>query len=108
MSQPPKFDSVSPPEQLDLRALVRPVWRRKWVVALIVVIAGAGTYALVSRMPKRYSASTRLFIEVADPASAVNSTQPPAAPSPENMADLATLFTAQGITAAVDRRLDIP
>lgn len=95
-------------DTIDLHAYVRPIWRWKWVIALIVAVAAAGTYFLSSRQPKHYVASSSVYIKVADPAAAVESTQPPAAPTAQNMQDLATLFTAQTITTAVYRQLRVP
>jgi len=95
-------------EAIDLRAYARPLWRWKWVVVLIVAIAAGGTYFLSSRQPKRYVASTSVYIKVADPAAAVGLAQPPGAPTAQNMQDLATLFAAQAITTAVYKQLGKP
>src|SRR5581483_8666047 len=95
-------------DSLDLRAYARPLWRWKWVIVLIVVVAGVGTYYISSRQAKRYVSSTRVYVEVADPAAAVEATQPPGPPNAQDMQDLATLFTAQAITTAVYKQLDRP
>ncbi len=52
------------------------IWQRKWLVALIVVIAAGGTYAIAAhrqapRQPRIYSASAQVYIEVADPTTLV-------------------------------------
>jgi Mrp family chromosome partitioning ATPase/capsular polysaccharide biosynthesis protein len=106
-SQQPSIEPSNLPEAVDLRALARPVWRWKWVVLLIVVVAAAGTYALTSHLAKHYTASTRVYVSVVDPAADVNSTQPTALPTAQNMQDLATLFTAEAITTTVNKRLGL-
>ena len=110
MTQPTFPQPPSEQDRLDLRAYLRPVWRWKWVVVLIVVIATGGTYYLSSRQAKQYVSSTNVYIVVADPAAAVGSPElqllgPPTA---QNMADLATLFTAQSVEAAVYQQLHLP
>jgi Mrp family chromosome partitioning ATPase/capsular polysaccharide biosynthesis protein len=42
---------------------LRPLWSRKWLILMVVVLATAGTYAYYTEAPKRYAASTRLFVE---------------------------------------------
>jgi succinoglycan biosynthesis transport protein ExoP len=107
MSQPTFPQPPSDEDRLDLRAYLRPVWRWKWVVVLIVGIATAGTYFLSSRQPKQYVSSTPVYIVVADPAAAVGSPQLQllGPPSAQNMQDLAT---AQSVAAAVYQRLHLP
>jgi succinoglycan biosynthesis transport protein ExoP len=110
MTQPTFPPPPTEQDRIDLRAYLRPVWRWKWVVVLIVIIATGGTYYLSSRQPKQYVSSTPVYIVVADPAAAVGSPElqllgPPTA---QNMADLATLFTAQSVEAAVYQQLHLP
>jgi Mrp family chromosome partitioning ATPase len=95
-------------EALDLGAYLRPVWRRKWVVLLVVVVAAGGTYFLESRQPKRYVSSTSVLIQDADPAAAVDATEPVSPPTPQQMVDLASVFTDQAITATVYKDLRMP
>lgn len=94
-------------EALDLRAYLRPIWRRKWIILLIVVIAAAATYFLSSRQQKQYAASTRLFVQVADPTqNIISGTQ--GSPSTASLADVAQLATSQSVTDAVSQRLRMP
>jgi Mrp family chromosome partitioning ATPase len=108
MNQPSTTASGSTQGTVDLRAFMRPLRRWKWVVVLIVLVAGGGTYFLSSRLPKHYVSSTRVYVEVVDPAAAVESPQLSTAPSAQDMQDVASLFTAQAITAAVDTKLGLP
>jgi len=88
-----RFDdthAAPPAETLDLRAYARPVWRWKWVIGLIVVIAAAGTYFISSRRAKQYVASTQVYVAVADPtalAGAAALLEPVAAFATDEVAD---------------------
>ncbi|HET9118580.1 MAG TPA: AAA family ATPase [Pseudonocardiaceae bacterium] len=96
-------------ETLDLRAYLKPIWRRKWVVVLVAVIAAAGAYAYSATRPKAYTTSTHVYVENADPTAVLT---PGAAssgpPTPQQLQDIATLFTAQSVTSAVSRKLGMP
>jgi Mrp family chromosome partitioning ATPase/capsular polysaccharide biosynthesis protein len=96
-------------DTLDLRAYLRPVWRWKWIVLAITLLAGAGTYVITSREHKTYVASTEVYVQNADPVTSVNITNPqaPGPPSAQALQDIATLFTGQSITATVYRRLHL-
>ena len=103
------------PEELDLRSYLRPLLRRKWIILAIVILAAAGTYFLSSRQPKQYSASTKLYVEVADPTlnitSATVSGNPVNAsvtPNVQAIADVAQLITSQSITTSVRNMLGRP
>jgi len=113
MNRPSDVDPVigqqgqSQGDTLDLRAYARPIWRWKWVVLAITLLAAGGTYALTSREPKTYVTSTLVYVQNADPAASV-SNQAPGPPSAQQLQDLATLFTGDNITTTVYRRLGIP
>jgi Mrp family chromosome partitioning ATPase/capsular polysaccharide biosynthesis protein len=94
-------------DTLDLRAYLRPIWRWKWLVLLIAVLAAGGTYALTSREPKTYQTSTLVYVQNADPASSLGG-QSSGPPSAQQLQDLATLFTGEKLTEAVYRRLGLP
>ena len=93
---------------LDLRAYVRPIWRWKWMVLMIAILAAAGTYVLTSREQKTYVTSTLVFVRDADPAVDVGAGVPSSPPSSEALQNIATLFTGQFITATVYRQLNLP
>lgn len=95
-------------EPLDLRAYLWPIWRRKWIVLLVTVLAAGGTYYFSSSQSKTYVASTRVYIQVADPTAAIGSGQPSGPPTSQQLQDVATLFTAQSVTATVYRQLGLP
>jgi Mrp family chromosome partitioning ATPase/capsular polysaccharide biosynthesis protein len=107
MSQPEAMPGLLP-ETFDAGTYLRPIWRWKWVVVLVVIVATGGTYFLSSRQPKHYVSSTSVLVADADPAGAVDSPQPVSPPTPQQMEDLAILFTDQAITADVYRDLGLP
>ena len=95
------------PESLDLRAYIRPIWRWKWVVIAMAILAAGATYALTSREAKVYQSSTQLYVTNANPAAALkglsNNLTTAAA-----LQDMATLFTARAITVSVYDQLHLP
>jgi capsular polysaccharide biosynthesis protein len=116
MSQPGPAASASTEQTLDLRDYIAPVWQRKWLILLLVVLAAGGAYALATRQRSAdlkhrvYEASTQVYIEVASPTELIGSGPGAAATPPDGqqMSDLATLFTEQSITQAVSRALGMP
>jgi Mrp family chromosome partitioning ATPase/capsular polysaccharide biosynthesis protein len=50
-------------EALDLRALLRPLVDRIWLILAVVVLATAATYAYYASRPKEYNATTTLLIQ---------------------------------------------
>jgi succinoglycan biosynthesis transport protein ExoP len=88
-------------EELDLRAYFRPVWHRKWLVLLILVVAAAGTYAISSRQAKSYVTSSEIFVSVSDPTAAVNGAVPDTSPSTTDLANIAQLITTQATVSDV-------
>lgn len=99
------------PGTQDVAAYLRPLWRWKWIVLLTAIIAVAGTYAVSSRRTKQYASSTRVYIQATDPAAAVTALtdgQVLGDPSPQDMQDLATLFTAQSLITTVYQKLGLP
>jgi non-specific protein-tyrosine kinase len=107
-AQTPTQPASSPPQDtVDVRAYLRPIWRRKWIIVAIAVLAAVGTYLVSSHQTKRYVASTQLYIQTANPTQVVQG-QTSAAPSPQILADDATqIESAQAATAAA-RALKIP
>lgn len=112
MSQSDPSATTGREQTLDARDYLRPIWQRKWLVALIVVIAAAGTYAIAahrqaSPQPRLYSANAQVYIEVADPTNLVGANAAASPPSGEQMANIATLVTAQAIGVDAYKRLGL-
>jgi Mrp family chromosome partitioning ATPase/capsular polysaccharide biosynthesis protein len=113
MSLPAPHERFSAEETFDLRAYVRPLWRHRRLIVVIVAIAAIGTLLVAAVQPKQYVASASVYITVADPASALESiasspTGPSTPPTAQQTQDIAALFTATAITEAVYRQLDLP
>jgi Mrp family chromosome partitioning ATPase len=92
-------------EELDLRAYFRPIWRRKWVVLAIVIVAAGGTYFLSSRQTKQYVASGSILDQLSNPALALTNPSDAYAPSSADLANAAELVTSPSVTARVRRIL---
>ena len=105
MSYSESSAAISGQESLDIRAYVRPIWRGKWIILVVVVLAAAGTYAIAARQRKEYVATTAVYVTVPDPAAVVGTSIVPTPPTAQQMLDVATLFTAQPITNSVYHRL---
>jgi len=116
MSQTSLTERITKEESIDLREYVRPVWQRKWLILAIVIIAGGGAFAFgkfhhSAPAARRYVSHSQVYIETADPASAVgpdsgSSTIDP--PDGQEVGDQATLLMAQARTAEVYQRLKMP
>lgn len=69
----PGPDGGSETEGLTLRDYLAVVWRRKWVILLVTVVATGAAYVFAARQPERYMASSDLIyeaqIDVANPLS---------------------------------------
>jgi len=50
-------------ERKDLRAYLRPVLKRWWLILAVVPVVTIGTYLYYDHKPKVYSASTELFVQ---------------------------------------------
>ncbi|WP_181702905.1 GumC family protein [Chthonobacter albigriseus] len=48
---------------LDLSGILGAIWRRKFAVLATTVLLGAGAYGLLSMIPPRYQAETKILIE---------------------------------------------
>ena len=88
-------------QTLDVRSYLRPVWRRRWLILVITLVAGVATYAVASHEPKSYSASTQLYVLDATPTLDLLSPGSAGPPSPTGLQNLSTLLTAAPTTAAV-------
>jgi Mrp family chromosome partitioning ATPase/capsular polysaccharide biosynthesis protein len=96
------------PEALDLRAYLRPIWRRKWVVLAIVVVATVATYLISSSQQKTYVATATLYVQTADPTQDITSTGALGAPSGQALSDVAQLLLSQADANTVAQRLGMP
>jgi Mrp family chromosome partitioning ATPase len=95
-------------DAVDLRAYLAPIWRWKWVVLAITVLAALGTYVLTSHQAKTYTATTRVLVQNADPAASVAAGQVAGPPNPQSLQNVATLITGQANTTSVYHKLGLP
>lgn len=51
------------PDSVDLRALLRGFWRRKWAILAAMLLAGVATWLVVDRIPPVYSASAKVMLD---------------------------------------------
>jgi succinoglycan biosynthesis transport protein ExoP len=90
-------------EGVDPREFVRPMWTRKWLIAIVVVAATGLAYYLSERKPDQFTAGTRLFVqasEIDDPLGVQ------AAPQDDrNTNNQATLLQTRSVASEVARRL---
>ena len=95
----------------DMRAYLAPIWRWKWVIVAITILAAGGAYALTAHQAKTYTATTRVLIQDADPAASVASSvaggQLSGAPTPQSLQNVATLLTSQANAASAYKQLGI-
>jgi capsular exopolysaccharide synthesis family protein len=96
-----------PQDTVDIRAYLRPIWRRKWIIVVIAVLAGVGTYLVSSHQQKRYVAQTQLYVQTANPTQVVQG-QAAAAPSAQILADNATQIESAQAAAAAAKALGFP
>jgi Mrp family chromosome partitioning ATPase/capsular polysaccharide biosynthesis protein len=106
----PNLPQLDQQDTLDIRAYLRPIWRWKFVVLAITILAAVGTYEITKREAKTYVAATSVYVRNADPTASIGLTNgtAPSPPSPQSLEDIATLFTAQNITNSVYQRLHLP
>jgi succinoglycan biosynthesis transport protein ExoP len=87
-----------------LAAYVRPVWERKWLVILVVLLATAGTYAYNKRKPKVYEAGTLVYYSPAtNPLSGGQTFT-----TDRTVEDVAALLYSQGDSTAVAKLIHYP
>src|SRR3954453_2651277 len=51
---------------LDLRDYLLPLWTSRWLILAIVALATAATFVYYSSKPDRYTAESKLFLEISD------------------------------------------
>jgi polysaccharide biosynthesis transport protein len=112
MNEPSTSAASSDEAVLDVSTYLRPIWRRRWLIIAIVVIAAAGAYLVGSHHRKLYTTSADVYIVVADPATPVLVIQTPGfgavPPDGQQMTDITVLITAQPIEQAAYRHLGLP
>ena len=91
--------------ELTFADYVRPVWRFKFIVVLVVAVAAAGTYAYTNRQQKVYESATQVFVGQSELQQLLN---PLATQTPRTIADQATLVTTPTVAEQVKKQLSLP
>lgn len=98
MSQSPEETGLSPFDYL------RPVWRFKWGVLLVVAVAVAATYYYYDHRPKHFETGTELYVGQSSLDQLLGSTSSPASDQ-RALANQARLVTTPQVAMVVARRL---
>lgn len=92
--------------ELTFLDYLRPIWRFKVLVVLVVAVAAAGAYYITDRQPRTYEASTSLYV---GPSSIQQALNPTAGTSTvRQVADQAQLITSLSVATAVRADLKLP
>jgi capsular exopolysaccharide synthesis family protein len=101
-------DNDSASDELDLRALLRPLRRRWWLVVAIVVVVTAAAYLVDAHKAKVFQATTSVYVDTTDnPAGQFEGTQL-VLPSNDAVADLARLARSTSVGVQLKRALHSP
>ena len=97
------MDSVNAGE-LGFADYLRPVWRFKYLVVLVVVVAAAATYAYTRRETKVYQTAAEIYVGQSRLQQLLNPRTPPA----NAIADDANLVTTLQVARAVQAQQKLP
>jgi non-specific protein-tyrosine kinase len=50
----------------DVRDFLRPIWRHRWLVVIVVIVTTAATYAYTDHKPDRFRSSTQIFLQASE------------------------------------------
>jgi Mrp family chromosome partitioning ATPase/capsular polysaccharide biosynthesis protein len=88
-------DSTNKPHFADY---VRPIWSRKWLIIIAVVVATGGVYAYYASKPEVYTSSTLVYVK--DPGDPVSGT-PSLQSTDRNVSNQASLLYSRETAATV-------
>src|SRR5947209_6131248 len=94
-------------DNVDVRSILATLWRRKWLIVAIAVVATAVTYAYSQSRPNKYTASTRVFIQ-APTSNALLGGQQVDTSSPDPTRELANqvgLLQSRSVAATVAKKI---
>lgn len=91
-------------ESADLQDVLRPVWRRKWLLIAIVVMSTVGTYT-ASGHTKRFRSSTNVFVANSQVETILGGGAAPG--TDRSTLDQAQLLVSRPVTARVIARLGL-
>ncbi len=95
-------DAATPGEGLTVLDYLRPVWRFKFLIVVIVALVAAGAYEYSDHKPKIYESSTEVYVGQTQLEQIIN---PYSVESPRTISDDASLVTTPAIAVAVAKQL---
>ena len=94
------------PQTPDIRDYLRPIWRRRWLIVVVVFAATVLTYKHSSGTPKTYGAATTLYVQ-ASPLAAALGTGTSSNPD-RYVKDQSALITTPAIAQVAAQLLHFP
>jgi uncharacterized protein involved in exopolysaccharide biosynthesis len=96
---------AAPEPQLTVWDYLRPAWRQRWAILLLVLLATAGTYVYYEHQPARYSTSTELYVQSAAgiPGSGTGATTPQS--EERSVLDIATLTKSFAVASRAAKEM---
>lgn len=89
----------------DAAAIFLPLWKRKWLILAVGLLAAAGTYLYYKRQPATYTASTRLYLGAASEQQALVGGGGGKALNGRALADQVELINSSAIGEVVRKKL---
>jgi capsular polysaccharide biosynthesis protein len=97
----PIENGISPLEYL------RPVWRFRWAALAMLTVAGIATYAYFNQQPRRYEASTQLYVGQSDINTLLGAQSLGGALTERSLANQARLVTTPSVARVVVQKLGL-
>lgn len=93
-------------ETTDATTIFAPLWRRKWLILAVAILAAAGAYAYYRRQPHVYTATTQVYLGSGSEVQALlNTTQSKGSLSERDVTDQTTLINSSAVGEAVRLKL---
>jgi len=105
------MDNANTNQQTRPADYFRPIWARRWLIALIVAIATACTYVYYNGKPRVYSSSATLYVGGGSDISSVIGGAGSVADSPDpdrTLTDLSQLMTSPPVVAKAEQLIGNP
>jgi receptor protein-tyrosine kinase len=88
----------------DLRDFLRPIWRHRWLVAIVVAVTTVATYAYDEHKPDEFKSSTQIFLQASEVDQALFSLGGPVQ-GDRNIVNQASLLQTPSVARVVARRI---
>jgi Mrp family chromosome partitioning ATPase/capsular polysaccharide biosynthesis protein len=100
-----RIQAREPAASADLRDLISPVWRRRWLVLVIVIVSTVATYMASDAGEEQFKSTTQVFVSDSQISSLVSGSG--VAGTDRSTQDQATLLLSRAVTDAVRTRLKL-